>query len=596
MVKRFSNLGYEQIKKSLPLTALFAAILIIIIFFVYGFISQEKYIYFWDYSTYFGLYNELGEKISNTPLKAIDSVSSSIRKADYNNSGVVLLMPFYFIFGSGRIAYISAIAVTYGFSIIVLFSFLTRKFVSRNYEQTISEKLFFTIISAICVGFLPQFWIPVLLGYIDVAGVGIIFLIFYLYFRKNLADQSRRSLIGIGILLAVLIILRRWYAYWVVGFFVAATVYELLFFLKNKTENSKSKTAIKHFSIIGISSLIFFFIFATQISIRMITTDYADIYSAYKQSVTITQDFQKLYGHFGLLTLATAIGGAVTMFLKRDQRLYAIFLSVLFVVTFYLFTRTQDIDLHHYYWIISILVVLTTAFWLNIFTKLKNIYWKNTFVLLVLVFSTANFSVVFFPRADNTLKSLSFMFPKARLYPKVRNDLEEVHKLLIKLSELTQSSDKKIYVLSSSISLNSSLLSNGSYQFEEELKHLKKKILQGNDVDKRDGFPFQLYKADYVVVADPPGFHLQPADQKVVGVIAEKFLKQQNIGRAYTKLPFTFILDDGRQAFIFQKERKNTREELKEISQEFVNYYPERREKFEITEEMLNEYGENLPQ
>ncbi len=102
-----------------------------------------------------------------------------------------------------------------------------------------------------------------------------------------------------------------------------------------------------------------------------------------------------------------------------------------------------------------------------------------------------------------------------------------------------------------------------------------------------------LYKSDYVVVADPPGFHLLPEDQKVVVILAEQFLSKQTIGNAYVKLPFEFTLDDGRQVFIYQKERKFNSEELLKISRMFTEYYPNNKEKFEISSEMIKELSKN---
>ena len=114
-----------------------------------------------------------------------------------------------------------------------------------------------------------------------------------------------------------------------------------------------------------------------------------------------------------------------------------------------------------------------------------------------------------------------------------------------------------------------------------------------HDVDKRDGFPFHLYKADYVVVADPPGYHLYPTDQRVIGVLAEQFLGQRSIGGAFSRLPAEFTLEDGRRVFIYQKERKFTAEELLTVSRMFTEFYPDKKAKFEISPEMIKEFSVN---
>ncbi len=72
------------------------------------------------------MFTDLGQKSLQKPVKALDSINVSIRKSDYNNTGVILLLPFYYVFVAGRLAYISSIAVTYAFSIIIFFPVLLR--------------------------------------------------------------------------------------------------------------------------------------------------------------------------------------------------------------------------------------------------------------------------------------------------------------------------------------------------------------------------------------------------------------------------------------------------------------------------------------
>src|SRR5688572_19814513 len=201
-----------------PITIFAVLVLILSVVISVSYISREKYIYFWDWANYFSFFIELGQKITHTPLKAIDSVFVSIRKADYNLSGVVPLMPFYLLFGSGRMSYISSITVMYVVPAVLIFPSLIRT-ISRSYEHR--EDLTHYALLTLTMVLLPQIWAPVFLGYIDVAGLALIFLILIFYFRKDLPAFSTRELIALGVMLALLVILRRWYAYWVVGFFTA---------------------------------------------------------------------------------------------------------------------------------------------------------------------------------------------------------------------------------------------------------------------------------------------------------------------------------------------------------------------------------------
>lgn len=568
-------------------------VLVFVLIFVLRFVGQEKYIYFWDYSTYFGFFNELGAKFTQTPFKALDSIFISIRKADYNISGVVPLLPFYFLFGSGRASYISSIAIIYVFPLIVFFPFFVEKTFNFKKPSTVFDRSLFYLALVIVIGFTPQLWAAVLLGYLDVVGVGIIFLILYFFFEKKLSEHSLKKLILLGILLSLLIIVRRWYAYWVIGFFAAATFQIIFDVYASKERFNTLKTSLKNLVIIGLSAVILFFALATQIAVRMLTTDYKDIYSAYRNTGSDFQDFIGLYNHFGLLTLAICFAGLILSLLKKDLRNYGIFLFVLPAATFLLFTRTQSIDIHHYYWVFSILVIFAGIFVREIFSGIKSVRVKIGALLILLIVCLANFAIVFFPGAENILQPAAFALPKIRIYPKTRNDFQQIHLLLTELNKLTINSSKKIYVLSSSLSLNGSLLKNACFYFEPDLTELNKKILQSHDVDKRDGFPFHLLTADYVVVAEPYGYHLAPKDQKVIIIPAHEILYKKNFGQAYEKLPFEVILDDNRRVFIFQKSRKFDNRELEKLSIMFARFYPQYKEKFAIDETLIKSLSEN---
>ncbi|HEY8562270.1 MAG TPA: hypothetical protein VIL74_17980 [Pyrinomonadaceae bacterium] len=581
------------LRKSAPLLILFGFTLALIVYFVVGFVARERFIYFWDYWTYYHLFADLGRKFADQPLKALDSINVSMRKSEYNNTGVVPLMPFYFIFGAGRAAYVAAVAVVYGFSTIVFFPALLKKITGFDGGARRIEKLLFFALAIALLGLLPQFWIPVLLGYYDVGGVGLIFLILYFYFRKGWREQTTKNLIVIGLTVFALVIFRRWYAYWPVGFFAALAAREIFSFLAGGRDLKNLKTGLKNILIAGAASALVYFALATQIAVRMLKTDYGVIYSAYRSNAGVFEDLSKLYGYFGTFTMLLALGGAARMLASKALRARALFLGVLFAVTFYSFTRTQDMDFHHYYWALSILIIFAAVFAVETFRRLESLKSQTALVSVLLLLSAANFATVFSGKAGTFLSPVEFLFSKARLAPKVRNDLDELHRLLRTLDELTRARRQMIYVLSSSTSLNSSILIVGCEQFEPELLLLKERIFYGHDVDKRDGFPFQLYEADFVVVADPPGYHLRPGDQKIVGVLAEQFIKGQTVGGAFKKLPAEFTLDDASKVFIYQKERKYTADELMSVSRMFTGFYPEQRAKFEISAEMIGKFIEN---
>lgn len=566
---------------------LFAAALLFLTLFAVWYQKQERYIYFWDYAEYHRLYRALGAELKQKPFDALGSVVTSVRNNEYNTLPSLFQMPFYLIFGSSRLAYVLCVAILYAFPAIVLFTLLMKKLNGQDAGEKKADDLALTFISLTVITVAPALWLPLLLGYIDVVGLNVIFIFLMLYFSKDLTEQPTRNLILMGLLLSLLILLRRWYAYWVVGVFFAAAVDILISNLRDRTSIKKVGLGFRNILTVGEVAVITFFVVATPIALRMLTTDYRDAFSAYRSSDSTFQHFLRLYHYFGLLFVASSVMGLLTMAAKKGSRRVALFLSIQFLTAFLLFNRTQDLNGHHYYFVAVTIFILTAYFLHEVYSRLRTRPLKAAFVVALSVIALSNLLIVFHPGVSSFLSPVETAYSQNRLPPLKRNDLEQVYGLLTTLDNLTRGSDDRIYVLTSSVQLNRGIVTNGCYDLEPPLAELERKVFSTHDVDKRDGFPFQLYDARYVVVTEPVGYHLAPADQRVVGLPAEELLKGEGLGRSYERLPFEFALDNGIKAYIYRKNKTLDAGDLKRISDTFVGFYPAYKERFEIKPEMI---------
>lgn len=582
-----TRLSRQQIESYLPTLIAGLMVSAFTFCFIFWFVRQERFIYFYDSYTYFGFYQDLGTRIWHTPLKALDSIFVSIRKSDYNLSGIVPLMPFRAIFGGGRLAFISAVGFTYALPTILFFPFVVTRVAGFDPDSRLLDRFGRMIVCVLTIMLLPQFWLPIVNGYVDVAGVGLIFLIFYLSIRKDIAELKLRQLLTMGILLSLLIVFRRWYAYWVVGFFVAVAVVELARAVMHQHSFQRLLRAAKNTAIIGTTSVVFFFAFASKVAIRMLTSDYRELYSAFRSNDSILGYLRALVDYFGFFMICLVVLGLIVGLVSAKMRRPVVFLFVLFIATFLLFTRTQDIGVQHYYWVMSILIIFAGIFVTSLYSRLKSPLFKTIFVIALVAIGFANFSIVFSRQAKAKLGPVDPVLSRVEFFPIVRNDLDQIHSLLTALNDLPTVSSGKIYVLSSSLTLNYGIAIVGCSSFEPELPALRKRIMASNDVDLRDGFPFQIYQADYVVVTDPPGYHLRIQDQQVVVLLARQFLTGASVAHSYTRLPFEVSLGDGRKVSIYKKVRAYSPDDLKAVSDMFVELYPNHREKFEITPEMM---------
>lgn len=63
-----------------------------------------------------------------------------------------------------------------------------------------------------------------LLGYLDIIGVVFILIILFIMNDYDFVESKFKNMVLIGILLILLFIFRRWYVYWIVGYFVVLII------------------------------------------------------------------------------------------------------------------------------------------------------------------------------------------------------------------------------------------------------------------------------------------------------------------------------------------------------------------------------------
>ena len=119
---------------------------------------------------------------------------------------------------------------------------------------------------------LHSLWVPMLRGLPDVIGVLVIGCILLLHFAKPLAEQRLPYLVTTGLLLCLLVLLRRYYAFWVVAFFPTLAVAQCLdIYQRHGGVWKQYVTTIRNAVIIGLTFTITLFAIATPLIFRNIT-------------------------------------------------------------------------------------------------------------------------------------------------------------------------------------------------------------------------------------------------------------------------------------------------------------------------------------
>jgi hypothetical protein len=559
------------LRRSLP----FLVLLVGINLFVISYLNQEHYIHFWDTSGYWIMYQDFGDLFKQDPSQALSELMTSIRYNEYNLLPILPLMPFHFLFGDGRLPYILAIVNLYAFPSILLFFFLFKFY----FPFSPGKQSFLPYVFSLTLLFLPQFWVPVLRGFPDVIGVFIITMIMLLYFRHPIEKQSVIRILLISILLLLVILMRRWYAYWVVSFFIALFFDGFIFrYPSYRFDIKKYMPVLRNSLLIGILSVFLLFLIAGPVVKRMMLKDYADLHSAYRDYDSLIVPLKRIHDYFGFIPVFLFLFGALLSILNQETRRYSLFLFMQIIFIFLLFSRTQNFGPQHYYLLIPTITVFMSLIVIKILYSRPMLYKISLLVLFVFIYFI-NFSCALIPKTYAYFERFNYPFSDVRHFPLVRKDLGAINDLLITLDHLIQSKNDLIYVLSSSYTLNEEILINGS-----RLNHMtiRNHFLPVYHVDKRDGFPHQFYDAKYIILGEPIQYHLNPNDQKVIGILGEQILQQKGIGSSYERLPYEFSLDNNVKALIYEKKFPVEKTDIEDLSEVFISYYPDHKSKFKI--------------
>lgn len=547
--------------------------------FIAYFFSKEQYIYFWEWVFYWSRFQQITDLMRHHPLDAIKALIYSTRHTEYSLLAPFILAPAGLFFGTSRLLYIFSVTNIFAVPAVFLLATLTAKIYGLNLKKAV-EPIAVVLLAAF---FIPQFWLPILYGYYDVSGLVVTSIIFLILFSKKLEEQDWRRLMLIGFFLVVLVFLRRWYVYWVVSFFAANL---FVFFFDN--ENYHLKIFWRYFrnlGLIGITALVLIFAAAEPVIKQILTPNYADMYSAYRQAygdtTSVVSIFKQLFFSYGLIFSLTAAAGFGCMIYNKKTRAIGLFLFIQTFISIVLFTRIQFFDRHHHYLFLGNLIVFIGGLVFAQFEKIKGRLFRMLFLGSIVILFAVNFAASFNPKFSAAFQSsFSFLFASTDLRPLERNDLEQIHSMVSYMQGLPLDPGDKIYVLASSLILNGDIVKFSCERKENSLFNVCDRVITSFDIDKRDGFPNQLFTARYVVIGYPIQYHIPPDGQRVIGIPAELISQKQGFGRAYDLLPGDFTLGNNVKVKIYEKVRPIQTSDLQSLQDMFSSLYPEYKDKF----------------
>ncbi len=526
-------------------------------------IKQNHFIYYWDYGREWTTAISVSHDLFEAPLSALKGIYHSINEEDYNRFMPILIALPLKLLGNSFARYVVINQVFYMCPALFMISLLAYK-ILRKFQ--IVRTRFWNVL--LFVAATPIIYYVLLDGFMDppvlllISGV----LMLSLDFDFRRMDISRCVLIAIGLLLLVLF--RRHFAYWVVGYVFSILFVAIYQFINNKEDRKIIfKNYVTDMFVIGGISLAVLLTAFNRFLMRSVFNNFYYAYNAY--DVSYGDKFGRILIVFGwgILFMAIVLAPLMCRFYKGLVAVIATYFINIALATFLLWRELQ-MNWHQYYLIVIQVMIMAC---IGLFGLAERLEKKkgNVLAAVGMVWGIAGMVICYVPAFNGV--NICNLFSTRYYEAKVRNDLEEVNSLIECVNSLANESNGKwAYVLSSSRILNSDTLRKAGLPYDNNpVPHL----FLTKDIDLRDGFPIELFAADVVIVGEPEQTHAPKETQQVITYFTDLILDPDSyLGRHYDFVD-RFKLEDGVTANVYIRNSHYDRDDYEKLQQHFDEIY-----------------------
>lgn len=449
----------------------------------------ERDIKVYETALYWGKTIDGRELIARSIPDYILSLRDSLGQ-DYSDFAVFPLILLTRIFGIQYSGYALSICFAY---------FLPACFLLTTYALRLAAPLragkagavSFILCGCICALSADFLW-PVLRGHPDAAGVLLMAVMLNITLTWNGADISWRRNIALAALGLALLLTRSWYLHYIVAFLLSFAVCALLQMATNRTWSTKGagELAVNILSIACLSGLM-----ALVANPDILRLPFSN--SGAYHSGNLLGNLRDLAANSGVFVVVFGCAGLFLLCRNEKNRWTGLHLAATAAAATVWFCSAQDMGNQHRYLILPAMLVFTCV----LADFAVQYAYKTTRPLLAVAIGAVcgfNFLFAHIPALAGYAQ-MTKPFTTALNSAPLRNQNVQV------LRDLTSDLAAKgtaAYVVGGHQSLSPELLKRSRMPDKTDAVPF---VLVNNLVDQRDGFPSQLFLAEYVVLSDP--FH-----------------------------------------------------------------------------------------
>ena len=537
--------------------------------------TRRSFIYIWDYVNYISKQYGAEAAFAQTPMTGFHYIFDSLAE-DYTNFITLFIeFPFCLTDRTG-----DSFAICQVFSIVPMLLLLLAGLVVKVGQMLqVKNRFWFFLIGLSWTFTYPWLRMSAVLSQPDWFGLIFAFsiLLLTLDFRFEKLDFPRFGLLFLST--AAIILSRRWYLYFVVGYYFAYAVLVLVSSARIAKVGRKQEALlqVRNLILFGLMSMVAMVILLWPLVSHILGYNYSDRYSYYNGG-GFAAEISLQFWRMGLLNLVLIGLGLWFCFKRRKMPALPCLAGLEILLGMLLFTRIQNTGSHQMLLFLPgwfLLFMLGAAALAEGITRRRNL--KIAYWVFTLMFAT---SVRCSPLTTIALPDIVIdNFPLASTKEFVRldgliydrKDLPQIQ-AIAKWIDSHCADGEVTYMIPHDMLYCSDHFKNC---FLPETP-INSKLSFGFSVPGTHYFPMQFFEAKYVLTADPfPLTHVNDPENEMSHKLNEQFLAVRD---EYFELEETFDMGNGTTFTIWRRTKAPTRAEVEYYLSAFTEEdakYPE---------------------
>lgn len=479
-------------KHDVILLAIFLALSLGIYSFI---IFYSNKIYIWDNALHYRNMQELLGFINKNLFSSYKELIKTGLIDDYGKFLLIFVYPFYSLF-PGNIQWMNMCYFICGTIPVIILLYIFGLCILRNYDKKILDSSIYKIFLLFIIVIFPSLHESTILGRPDIIGLIFALSIILLTIEYNFDKKDIVRWIILFIITFVLIMIRRWYLYFVVSYY---TCYVLVLIISTIMKKDKKLlfNRIINLMIFGISSIILMVILAFKLIKKVLSNNYSLLYSNWNRGGFLYEPLNQLV-LIGILIMTLIVIGLIYSLYKKNNRKNSILLLSTYLLSMFLFTTVQTFEVHQALILMPFyMFCLFNTIYLALNNK-KVINYIIRFVFIVFPLTTLILAICIEKKYNvaQIVKPIEIIYGNSSLYPVRRKDLKQIKEVNDYLnSHLGSKESAAIYAASDDY--------DSQYFINYPKPNINGKKISSNSYLYSEGFPLSALHSKYYVILEP---------------------------------------------------------------------------------------------